>query len=68
MKIILLRSRSTSPTKVVNFLILVTFIIKDSNGRFLKLVVPQGYTNFQRIDISCFIPNYVHEGLEHITN
>ena len=31
-------------------------------------MVLRGYTNFRHIIISCFIPNYVHEGIEHITN
>ena len=44
MRIILLRSKSTSPTKVVNFLILVTFKIKDFESHYLKLVVLQGFT------------------------
>ena len=37
MKIVLLRSKSTSSTKVVDFLILVTFKIKDFEDHYLKL-------------------------------
>ena len=44
MKIILLRSKSTSLTEIVNLLILVTFKINDFIGQYLKLVVLQGYT------------------------
>ena len=36
-------SESTSPTKVVNFLILVTFKIEDSIVHYIKLVVLQSY-------------------------
>ena len=68
MQIILLRSKSTSPTEVVNFLILVTFKIKDFKGHYLKLVVLRCYTNFRYINIHCFIPKYVQEGIEHINN
>ena len=35
------RSKSTSQIKVVNFLILVTFQIKDLEGHYLKLVLLQ---------------------------
>ena len=43
-KIILLRSKITSPSEVFNFLILVTFKIKDFEGHYIKLVVLQSYT------------------------
>ena len=44
MKIVSLRFKSTSPTKVVNFLVHVTFKIKDFKGHYLKLEVLQDYT------------------------
>ena len=40
----LLKSKSTSLTKLVNFLILVSFKIKDFIGHYLKLEVLQDYT------------------------
>ena len=43
-KKIFLRSKSTSLTEVVNFLIFVTFKIKDFEGHYFKPVVLQGYT------------------------
>ena len=53
MKIISLMTKSSSPSKVVNFLILVTFKIKDFEVDFFKVVVLQGYTQF-------FLMNIVH--------
>ena len=44
MTIILLRTNSSSPTEVANFLILVTYKVKDFEDHYLKLVVPQGFT------------------------
>ena len=44
MTFILLRTESSSSTEVVNFLILMTFKIKDFEGHYLKLVILQGIT------------------------
>ena len=44
MTIIFLMTESSSPTKVFNFLIPVTFQIKDFEGHYFKLVVLHGYT------------------------
>ena len=54
MTIYLFRTESLSPTKVINFLILVTFQIKDFEGHYLKLVVLQGYTQFILMNIVHF--------------
>ena len=63
------RSKSTSQTKVVNFLILVTFQIKDFEGHYLKLVVVlQGFTYFGLRDIMYFNDNYITDDRELISN
>ena len=54
MTIILLMTESSSPTKVVNFLIFVTFKIKDFEGHYFKVVVLQGYTQFILMNIVYF--------------
>ena len=66
-KIVLLRSKSTSPTKLVNFLIHVTFKIKDFKGHYLKLEVLQDYTEFAFMRIVYFEKNYIIEVQQHIT-
>ena len=64
----LLKSKSTSPTKLVNFLILVTFKIKDFISHYHKLEVLQDYTEFAFMSIVYFEKNYIIEDQEHITN
>ena len=64
----LLKSKSTSLTKLVNFLILVTFKIKDFIGHYLKLEVLQDYTEFVFMSIVYFEKNYMTEVQEHIAN
>ena len=64
----LLKSKHTSPTKLVNFLILVTFKIKDFIGHYLKLEVLQDYTEFALMSIVYFEKNYIIEVQQHITN
>ena len=50
----LLKSKITSLTKLVNFLILVTFKIKDFIGHYLKLEVLQDYTELTFMSIVYF--------------
>ena len=64
----LLKSNSTSLTKLVNFLILVTFKIKDFRGHYLKLEVLQDYTEFAFMSIVYFEQNYIIEVQKHIAN
>ena len=64
----LFKSKSTLPTKLVYFLLLVTFKIKDFIGHYLKLMVLQGYTWFGLMDIVYFDENHVIEVQEHIIN
>ena len=68
MTIILLRTDSSSTNKVVNFLILVTFQIKDFEGHYLKLVVLQGFTQFGPRNILYFNDNYITDDWELIAN
>ena len=68
MKIISLRSKSILSTEVVNFLILVTFKIKDFIGHYLKLVAIRGYTQLGLINKDYLNENYIIEVKEHITN
>ena len=63
MKVISSRSKSTSPTKVVNFLILLTFKINDFGGHYLKL---QGFTSFGLKNIFYFNDNYIIDDRELI--
>ena len=65
----LLKSNSTSLTKLVNFLILVTFKIKDFIGHYyFKPVVLQGYTQLGLMNIVYFDKNHVIEVQDYITN
>ena len=63
-----MRSKGTSLTEVVNFLIFVTFKIKDFEGHYFKPVVLQGYTLLGLMNIVYFEENHVIEVQEHITN
>ena len=58
---LLLKSKSTPLTKLVNFLILVIFKIKDFVGHFLKLEVLQDYTEFAFMSIVYFKQHYIIE-------
>ena len=64
----LLKSKSTSPTKLVNFLIFVTFKIKYFIGHYFKPVVLQGYTQLGLMNIVYFDRNHVTGVQKHITN
>ena len=68
MTIILLKTDSSSATKVVNFLILVTFKIKDFEVHYLKLVGLQGFTYFFLRNILYFNDNYISDDRELIAN
>ena len=68
MKTILLKSKSTSPTKLVNFLIFVTFNIKDLIGHYLKLVVLRDYTQIDLMNKDYLNKNYIIEVQKHIAN
>ena len=50
-------TESSSPTKVVNFFILVTFQIKDFERHYLKLLVLQSFTYFGLRNILYFRDN-----------
>ena len=68
MAIILLKTKSSSPTEVVSFLILMTFKIKVFGSHHFKLVVFQSYTEFGFMNIVYFDESYITEVQEHITN
>jgi len=55
----LLKSKSTSLTKLVNFLLHVIFKIKDFIGHYLNLEVHQDYTEFALMSIVYFEQNYI---------
>ena len=52
----------------VNFLIFVTFKIKDFEGHYFKPVVLQSYTQLGLMNIVYFDKNHVIEVQEHVTN
>ena len=54
-------------SEIVNFLIFVTFQIKDFEGHYFKPVVLQGYTQLFLMIIVYFKENYIIEVREHIT-
>ena len=68
MNIILSRYKSTYTIKLVNFLILVIFKIKDFKGHYLKLMVLQGYTWFADTNIVYFNKYYISKAQKHICN
>ena len=68
MSFILLRTDSSSPTEEVNFLILVTFQIKDFEGHYLKLVVLKGFTQFGLRNILYSNDNYIFDDRELTAN
>ena len=54
-------TESSSPTEVVNFLILVTFRIKVPGSPYFKLVVLHGYTWFGLMNIVYFDKSYMKD-------
>ena len=63
----IMRFGSSSQTKIVNFLILLTFKIKDFEGHYFKLVILQGYTQLILIYKVYFSNKLYRWGQKHIT-